>query len=216
MSSSVAITRRPVKHARLRVRENEMVELVAPADFTEAQVAEVIERKAAWIDRQLAFFRTRPAAPSPSPGNILLLGESFKFVRDPNLRRQVQVDESAKTIRAGPDLTDPATLNKWYRPFARRYLAARTAELAKKHDLPYGRVFIRSQRKKWGNCSTDGNISLNWRLVTAPCYVADYLILHELLHTRIMNHTHRFWAHLNALCPDHKMATAWLQSNRSP
>ena len=66
------------------------------------------------------------------------------------------------------------------------------------------------------NCSTNGNISLNWRLVTAPRYVADHLILHELLHTRIMNHTHRFWVHLKAICPDHKNAIAWLQSNRAP
>lgn len=216
MKPRVAITRRPVKHARLRVREDQTVELVVPADLTQAQVTAILDRKGPWIDHHLAFFRSRPAPPVPPPGTIRLYGEPLKLVRDPSLRRQVAVDESAKAIHAGPDLTDPSKLSKWYRAYARTYLAARTAELAKKHNFTFGRVFIRAQRKKWGNCSTDGNISLNWRLVTAPRYVADYLILHELMHTRIMNHTHRFWAHLKALCPDQEKATAWLQSNRAP
>jgi predicted metal-dependent hydrolase len=216
MDTPVSIIRRPVKHARLRVREDATVALVVPADFTQAQVTSILDRKADWIDRQLSFFRNHPPAPATPPGAIVLFGEPFKLIVAPGLRRQVVVDEQEKTVRSGPDLAAPSELTKWYRTFARVYLASRTAELAQKHHFTFGRLTIRAQRNKWGNCSTSGNVSLNWRLVMAPPYVADYLILHEMLHTRIMNHTHRFWVHLRAICPDHEKATAWLQANRAP
>jgi predicted metal-dependent hydrolase len=96
------------------------------------------------------------------------------------------------------------------------YLTKRTAVLARKHGFTFGRIFVRAQRNQWGNCSASCNVSLNWRLVMAPRYVSDYLILHELMHTRIMNHTHRFWVHLKAICPGLKDAISWLEANRCP
>ena len=216
MDRLVTTIRRPVKHARLRVREDSRVELVVPADFTLAEVAAVLDRKADWIERQLTFFRAHPPAPTADLGTIILFGEPFKLLAAPTPGRQVVVDEQEKTVRSGPALSDASQRDKWYRAFAREYLAGRTSELARKHGFKFGRIFVRAQRNKWGNCTANGNLSLNWRLVMAPRYVSDYLILHELLHTRIMNHTHRFWVHLKAICPDHKKALAWLQSNRAP
>jgi predicted metal-dependent hydrolase len=210
----VTIIRRPVKHARLRVREDYRIKLVVPNDFTQAEVAAVLRRKADWIERQLTFFRVHPPAPVTAPGTIILFGEPFDLLPVPTLGRQVVVDEQEKTVRSGPDLSRAPERAKWYRAFARDYLAGRTTNLARDHNFKFGRIFVRAQRSKWGNCSTGGNISLNWRLVTAPRYVADYLILHELMHTRIMNHTHRFWTHLKSICPDHQKATAWLRANR--
>ena len=216
MDRLVSTIRRPVKHARLRVREDSRVELVVPADFTLAEVAAVLDRKADWIERQLSFFRAHPPAPVTDPATIILFGEPFKLLAVPTLGRQVVVDEQEKTVRSGPDLSHASQRAKWYRAFARDYLTKRTGELVRKHGFTFGRIFVRAQRNKWGNCTASGNLSLNWRLVVAPRYVSDYLILHELLHTRIMNHTHRFWVHLKAICPDHKKATAWLQANRAP
>jgi predicted metal-dependent hydrolase len=216
MDRLVSTSRRPVKHARLRVREDSRVELVVPADFTLAEVAAVLDRKADWIERQLSYFRTHPPAPATDPGTIILFGEQFSLLPVSALGRQIIVDEQAKTVRSGPDLSHPSERAKWYRALARDYLTKRTGELAREHGFSLGRVFVRAQRSKWGNCSTGGNVSLNWRLVMAPRYVSDYLILHELMHTRILNHTHRFWVHLKTICPDHKKATAWLQANRAP
>ena len=80
---------------------------------------------------------------------------------------------------------------------ARTKLVNRLDELSEKHDIPYNRVFIRNQKTRWGSCSAKNNISLNLKLVNLPEELIDYTIRHELVHTRIKNHSKEFWAELN-------------------
>ena len=85
----------------------------------------------------------------------------------------------------------------------------RTEELAYRLNFNYNKIYIRSQRTKLGNCSEEKNISFNWRLIKAPEFVIDYLIIHELVHTKIMNHSGKFWTMLKSLYPDYKDAIIW-------
>ncbi len=94
---------------------------------------------------------------------------------------------------------------------ARLELVPRVGELAHVHGLRVARVSVRRQRSRWGSCSRQGVISLNARLVFAPSFVRDYVILHELMHLREMNHSARFWALVDAACPDRAEAEAWLK-----
>ena len=80
---------------------------------------------------------------------------------------------------------------------ARKQIIGRLNQLAKQHRFTYNKVSIRNQRTRWGSCSGKGNISLNMKLVALPPELLDYVILHELVHTRIHNHSKRFWAELD-------------------
>jgi predicted metal-dependent hydrolase len=80
---------------------------------------------------------------------------------------------------------------------AKRALIVRLSEIAKMHDLHYAKVTIRKQRTRWGSCSAKNNISLNINLVRLPEHLRDYVLLHELVHTRIKNHSKAFWAELD-------------------
>jgi len=82
---------------------------------------------------------------------------------------------------------------------AKRKLTRRLRHLAKKHGFTYNRVFIRNQKTRWGSCSHKNNISLNMKLVKLPDELMDYVILHELAHTRVKDHSNDFWAELNRL-----------------
>lgn len=82
---------------------------------------------------------------------------------------------------------------------ARKKLNARLSELAERHGLSYNRVSIRYQKSRWGSCSSKNNISLNAFLLTLPGHLIDYVLLHELVHTRIKNHSPAFWAELDRL-----------------
>jgi predicted metal-dependent hydrolase len=84
-------------------------------------------------------------------------------------------------------------------------------EYATQHELPVKRVTVRNQRSRWGSCSRRGTISLNWRLIQAPGFVRDYIILHELAHLRHMNHSRRYWAEVERLCPGYLEAERWLK-----
>jgi predicted metal-dependent hydrolase len=80
---------------------------------------------------------------------------------------------------------------------ARRALIERLNEIAEIHDFHYAKVTIRKQKTRWGSCSAKNNISLNINLVRLPESLRDYVLLHELVHTRIKNHSKEFWAELD-------------------
>ena len=87
---------------------------------------------------------------------------------------------------------------------AGKLLINRLDLLAKKYGFTYNRVFIRNQKTRWGSCSTKNNINLNVNLVRLPPELIDYTILHELVHTRVKNHSRKFWDQMDALLGDAK------------
>ena len=87
---------------------------------------------------------------------------------------------------------------------ARKKLVSRLNELSGQHGFSYNKVFMRNQKTRWGSCSGKNNISLNMKLVRLPYEMIDYVLLHELVHTRIKNHTNEFWTELNRLVGDAK------------
>jgi predicted metal-dependent hydrolase len=84
--------------------------------------------------------------------------------------------------------------------------------LAELHGISVTRVSIRNQRSRWGACSSRGSITLNWRLVMVPDFVREYVMIHELMHRREMNHSHRFWRHVAEACPRADEARRWLRT----
>jgi predicted metal-dependent hydrolase len=85
---------------------------------------------------------------------------------------------------------------------AERKIIARLRQLARRHGFIYNKVSIRNQRTRWGSCSPKGNISLNIKLVALPQELFDYVLLHELVHTRIHNHSNKFWQELDKYVGD--------------
>jgi predicted metal-dependent hydrolase len=91
-----------------------------------------------------------------------------------------------------------------------RELPAQLRALAAQHGVTVTRVSIRDQRTRWGACSSEGSITLNWRLILVPDFVREYVMIHELMHRRELNHSKRFWKHVAAACPRHREARTWL------
>ncbi|MDE2636103.1 MAG: SprT family zinc-dependent metalloprotease [Chloroflexota bacterium] len=99
----------------------------------------------------------------------------------------------------------------FYRLQAKRYLPARTWELAQLHGFHYNRVRIKNQKTRWGSCSAKRNINLNLRLMMAPDGAIDYVIIHELCHLRELNHSPAFWTLVEAYCPDFLRWKDWFK-----
>jgi len=93
---------------------------------------------------------------------------------------------------------------------ASKELPARLSELAVAHGITVTRIAVRNQRTRWGACSSRGSITLNWRLVLVPDFVRDYVLIHELMHRRELNHSKRFWKHVASACPRYDEARKWL------
>lgn len=209
MPENHTLQRKDIKHARIKVSEDGHVRVLVPHSFTDDDISALIAKKSKWIAKQRAFF-SKKSRIELARNQLLLFGNRYSYFYDDTYSRKIVVDHNHKTIRAKRDLLEPATQKRWYKNEARKYLVSRTEELAGRLHFKYKAIYIRDQRTKLGNCSDDRNISLNWRLVKAPTLVSDYIIIHELVHTKIMNHSGKFWTLLKSLYPDYKDAMNWL------
>ena len=88
------------------------------------------------------------------------------------------------------------------RKIARKILCRRIGELAQLHNFTYNRISIRKQKTRWGSCSSKNNINLNMNLLHLPSELMDYILLHELVHTRVKNHSKDFWNELETVVPN--------------
>jgi predicted metal-dependent hydrolase len=166
------------------------------------------EAHRAWIARERATLLATAARSRP-----LSIGDTVVVAGVPHLILR----GDAHTLRIG---SQPVPLRKadvhasvrgWLRAVAQSELPPRLQQLARQHGLTVQAVSIRNQRTRWGSCSTDGRISLNWRLVQMPADVRDYVLLHELMHLRVRNHSPRFWREVEGVCPRHLDARRWLR-----
>jgi predicted metal-dependent hydrolase len=124
------------------------------------------------------------------------IAQSKRMWIQKHLHRMKQVEQEHEVFSK-----NSAEIN---RAEAREKLVSRLNELSEQHGYSYNRVFMRSQKTRWGSCSSKNNISLNMKLVRLPDDMVDFVLLHELVHTRIKNHTKAFWAELNSLIGDAK------------
>ena len=181
-----------------------------------------------------------PAAPGgrppPRPSNV-----EFYFVRHKRARRYVlRVDHDGRVrvtiprggsrraavafglrhlewiagqrTRIGPSPLG-AQERRLLRDRAALELRDRALDLAARHGLAVSRVSIRDQRTRWGSCGRDGHICLNWRLVLMPASVRDYVIVHELMHLRRMDHSRRYWKLVAEAYPEYHTARKWLREH---
>ena len=120
-----------------------------------------------------------------------------------HISRIREYEKETRIISDGSDEID--------RGAARRKLVRRLKYMAGKHGFTYNRVFLRNQRTRWGSCSFKNNISLNIRLMKLPDDLVDYVILHELVHTRVKNHGPQFWKELDRYVGDSRAVSKKLK-----
>jgi len=203
------VCRREVKNARLRVNEDGSVRLFVPLSFTDEDIENLLERKKSWIASKQKFFQQKSTI-QLRRNELLLFGNRYAYYYSSKYKNKIEINHESKTIQAKRDLLDKTIQEKWLKSLAKKYVTERAETLSEALLLPYNKLYIRSQKRKWGNCSSEKNISINWRLIKAPAFVMDYVIIHELCHTVIMNHSAHFYTLLRSHCPDGEAAQKWL------
>ena len=99
------------------------------------------------------------------------------------------------------------------RTSARELVSALAEEEAERLGVSFRRIRIGDQRSLWGSCSAAGTLSFNWRLVLAPLEVLDYVVVHELCHLRVPNHSKTFWGLVEGSRPDWRKQRGWLREH---
>ena len=126
---------------------------------------------------------------------------------------QAFVERSAEWIERQRSVAHPPILHRDESALRRRAVAElppALMALADRCGITVTRISIRNQRSRWGACSARGSITLNWRLILVPDFVREYVMIHELMHRRELNHSRRFWRHVADACPRYREARQWL------
>ncbi|WP_047392668.1 M48 family metallopeptidase [Chitinibacter sp. ZOR0017] len=187
--------------------------VILPARAPLAEAERVIQLKLTWIQTKLAQWTAQPPALGPAPWRW---GDEVRWLGAP--RRLLPASRTRLTeaelhlAAAREDLLTPA-LVRFYQRSARAYFAERVPFWAARMGLQPQRILLTSARTRWGSCTSQGAIRLNWRLLQAPAAVIDYVIIHELAHLREMNHSAQFWALVAQACPDWRQYRAWLKTH---
>ena len=216
------------RHYRLTLRKDGVAVATIPARGTEQEARRFVAAHHGWLERARARHarRPRPAEFWTLGTPVLWRGEltEIRLAREAPLNPAGFPGKGAKpAVCLAADVFCVAALTGDLRPaleaqFARRAkieLPARLWELAAGTNANLKHVAVRNQRSRWGSCSAGGTISLNWRLVQTPDSVRDYILHHELMHLREMNHSDRFWARVEEVCPGWRDAERWLKRHGS-
>jgi predicted metal-dependent hydrolase len=202
---------------RLTLRRDGTAVATIPLRGSEREARRFVEQHREWLERARERQRQRPraAATWPLGAHVLWRGELVE-IRAAAAGERPTVVLAADVFRV-PRLDGDLrpTLEAYFVRRAKVELPARTWELAAITGVDVKEVTVRNQRTRWGSCSASGTISLNWRLVQTPEPVRDYIIYHELMHLREMNHSTRFWAQVAEVCPEWEAAERWLKRNGS-
>ncbi len=198
----------------LRLRPDGTARVTVPRGGSVSAARRFANQNLAWLEAQLKRLPTpAPQPPEWRPGSeVLFRGELARLETAASGDNVILLGAEKLTgIQPADDLRP--TVESHLRRLAERELPLRVMEFAASHRLAVRRVTVRNQRSRWGSCSRRGTISLNWRLVQTPPFVRDYIILHELMHLREMNHSSRFWRQVETVCPGYRTAEQWLKQH---
>jgi predicted metal-dependent hydrolase len=216
------------RRARLTVTRDGRAVVVLPRRAPAGLADELVRTHADWLQRQLERTQrnqARLASRAPLGQGRVLEVDGVPYLVDarpePDRRRgtvrawppSALGQTGWLDVRLAPGDSLPDLLDAWLRREARRVLARRVAALAPVVGVPLPTITIRDQRSRWGSASRLGRLSLNWRLILAPPFVLDYVVVHELAHLRVAGHGPRFWAIVRKHAPETIEARRWLRQH---
>ena len=187
----------------------------APKRATLNDIHSFIHEKTDWILRS----REKLKAIVAHPKKQYLDGESFLFLGQEYQLRLVPPQRPALKFDGGFTLSTSArergehTFTQWYKAQALKVFSERVSHYATLHGLSPTQVKVNSAKMRWGSCTSTGTINFTWRLIMAPLEVIEYVVVHELAHLKIRNHSPRFWKLVESLCPDFKRHRKWLREH---
>ena len=219
MDTAYTIKRSPKrKKLTITVERDRSVVVHAPESTPEETIRKVVKSKRQWICEKTKHAQKYDKKPHP-PGKELVNGESALY-----LGREYQIEiisTDSTEIRFEQRFLIPASLvderrgilRNWYINRAKERILPKVKSLAVTLGVEFANAKIVDNRFRWGSCTPKDNVNLNWRLIKAPMFVVDYVIVHELAHLIEANHTPRFWNVVRTHAPTMEKARSWLKDH---
>lgn len=205
------------KTLAITVERDRAIVVHAPIGADPAKIRAAVESRKLWIYEK-THHPQKYAGPSDPPGKELVNGESVLYL---GRHYRIELVESAGEVQFTQKFLVPkqlagqrgAVLRAWYKARAAEKILPRVAHFARSLGVTYNAAKISDSQYRWGSCTPKNNLNFNWRLIKAPMFVIDYVIVHELAHLLEPNHTPRFWNIISAQIGQMEKAKAWLKEH---
>ena len=209
------------RYARLLIKPYGGLEVVIPPRFPRSDIPFLIAKHADWarlqLDRQAKLVQAirLPQHLSLAFDNstipVVYANQSLIF----NYDLFAETSQERIVLEGSTQREQIVELRHWIRRRARELFPARLGKLSRQTGLEFKKVTIRSQKTRWGSCSARGHISLNDQLLFLPSKTVEYLMIHELCHTRFLNHSRDYWRLVEHHCPDYRDHEKLLSRSRN-
>ena len=194
----IEIIRSKRKTLALQITRDGIVQARAPIRMKDEKIYEFIRQKEGWITKSLAKINQN-----------LAFKNSFDFINFVYIlgdKRNLNDIDLSPTAKPGSVIV----YDRIYKDFAKKYLPKRAAKISNQIGLGYNELKVTKSKHYWGNYSKSGVMRLNFKLIILPPNIVDYVIIHELCHSKQLNHSAKFWALVKTFYPDFKNARAQL------
>jgi predicted metal-dependent hydrolase len=198
------------------------VEVRAPFNLNQNEIDAFILKKEKWIKNKILLQKKIKQLPKKK----FIDGEVFKFLGK-DLILKININDVIRTYIKNDyiclDLKNNSKNNRdkikkelelFYRSFSEKILKEKTLIESKKMNLKVEKIKVRSYKNRWGSCSSNGDISYNWKLIMAPEKIINYVIIHELCHLIHFNHSRNYWKEVSKKLPNYRKSKEWLKSNQ--
>ncbi len=202
------------KSFSLEVKPDGRLIVRTPKYASRAQIQAVVAKKIPWIEKTQKTLAKKYPALKPktfTPGEpFWYLGEQYPLHLINRKRPSLELDGAFKLSRAALG-NAKAVFIEWYREETRKITEDLIVTYAKQYGFSINQVRITSARTRWGSCSGKNNLNFTYRLCMAPLPVIDYVVVHELVHLKIRNHSQSFWSAVAAINPSYDQHRQWLK-----
>jgi len=212
-----AIIRSPKrKTLSIIIRPDSQVDVLAPKRMPAALIHQFVHDKQRWIQKKLHFIQHVRANYQPKSfhdgESVQLLGETYILTtRKDCTAVHISNQQLIVPSLAADQLKQQLII--WYRQQAEQYVQDRTQAFVAAIGKKPACIGVKAYKSRWGSCHHDGRIYFNYRLIMAPAWVIDYVIVHELCHLIHHNHSKDFWQTVGRIMPDYAQAKTWLKTN---
>jgi len=197
------------KTLSLQINTNAELVIRCPKKLSIKEIESFITDKTEWIKKKQRSIQSKQIqAPGYIPGEqFLYLGNQYTLIHSTNQAANLDFDGKFFSLNGDGFLA----FHTWYKDAFKKIALPRLEYYAGLYQFSYQQVRFKAQKTLWGSCSHANNINLNYLLIRAPISVIDYVIVHELAHTKHKNHSKDFWQLVESILPKYKASRSWLK-----
>ena len=189
----------------------------APYTASMQRIINLVKTKLGWIFEKQHYVREMYPLPKRKEftegEEFLYLGESHKLRIVKESDKPLIYNDKEFLLLESCQPEAMGFFEEWYKKQAFELIGTRAKQYAEITGLSYSKFRISNAKRRWGSCSAKGRLNFSWRLIMAPLSVVDYVIVHELAHLEVRNHSKAFWRKVEGTMPNYKQNRKWLKEN---